>query len=52
MTKDELIEIYTTRVALLSQIKQAAIDMGDIDRVLKTDADMQAAEAELVKLKA
>lgn len=50
MTKEELIQIFTNRVVALSQAKNDAINMGDIDRVLTTDAQLQLAEKELNNL--
>lgn len=52
MSKDELILLYANRVVALSTAKQDAINMGDIDRVVVTDLQLQEAEAELAKLKA
>lgn len=52
MNKDELIMLYTNRIVALSAAKQDAINMGDIDRVRKTVADIEQAEQELAKLQA
>lgn len=52
MTNEELILIYQNRIGTLGQVKQDAIAMGDIDRVLATIKDIEQAEAELAKLKA
>lgn len=52
MTNEELIIIYQNRLATLGQVKQDAIQMGDIDRVRATISDIEQAEAELAKLTA
>jgi hypothetical protein len=50
MDPDELAQLLTRRLATLSQLRSAAAQLGDVDRVLAIDAEIEAAEAQLAEL--
>ncbi len=47
MDPDELARLLTRRLATLSQLRSAAAQLGDVDRVLAIDAEISDAQTQL-----
>lgn len=47
MTDDELADLLRRRISNLQQLRAAAAQLGDVDRVLALDADISATQAQL-----